>query len=113
MPTYFAINSESLLKLWMLRESEMKEEFAEGVNSKCDGNEDWCGFKRNLLDVTSEVCGYTKNKPGILKHGVGIKIWMWLCIERESYSGFGKRVGIRKIGRNLVRQRKMLREQYI
>ena len=28
------------LKLWRLRESEVKEEFAEGVNSKCDGNED-------------------------------------------------------------------------
>ena len=24
----------------------MKEEFAEEVNSKCDGNENWCGLKR-------------------------------------------------------------------
>ena len=32
------------LKLWRLRESEVKEEFAEGVNNKCDGNEDWCGL---------------------------------------------------------------------
>ena len=45
------------LKLWRLRESEVKEEFAEGVNNKCDGNEDWCGLKRKLLDVASEVCG--------------------------------------------------------
>ena len=37
----------------------MIEEFAEGLN-KCDGNEDWCGLKRKLLDVVSEVCGYTK-----------------------------------------------------
>ena len=41
----------------------MKEEFAEGVNSKCDGNEDWCGLKRKLLDVASEVCGYSKGRP--------------------------------------------------
>ena len=34
------------LKLWRLRVSEVKEEFAEGVNNKCDGNEDWCGLKR-------------------------------------------------------------------
>ena len=32
------------LKLWRLRESEMKEDFAEGVNNKYDGNEDWCSF---------------------------------------------------------------------
>ena len=47
------------LKLWSLRESELVEEFAEGVNNKCDGNEDWCGLKRKLLDVASKVCGYT------------------------------------------------------
>ena len=51
------------LKLWRLRESEVKEEFAEGINNKCDGNEDWCGLKRKLLDVASEVCGYAKGKP--------------------------------------------------
>ena len=34
------------LKLWRLRESEVKE-FAEGVNNKCDGNEDWCGLKES------------------------------------------------------------------
>ena len=46
------------LKLWRLRVSEVKEEFAEGVNNKCDGNEDWCGLKRKLLDVVSEVWLY-------------------------------------------------------
>ena len=51
------------LQLWRLRESEVKEEFAEGVNNECDGNEGWCGLKRMLLDVASEVCGYTKVKP--------------------------------------------------
>ena len=50
------------LKLWRLRESEMKEDCAEVVNNKCDGNEDWCGLKRKLLDVANEVCGYTKGK---------------------------------------------------
>ena len=41
----------------------MKEEFAEGVNNKYDGNGDWCGLKRKLLDVAREVCDYTKGKP--------------------------------------------------
>ena len=41
----------------------MKEKFVEGVNNKCDGDEDWCGWKRKLSDVASEVCGYTKGKP--------------------------------------------------
>ena len=38
---------------------------------------------------------------------------MWLCVERESYVGFGNRVGMRKIGRNIVSQKKRLRQQYI
>ena len=50
------------LKMWKLRESEVKEEFAEAVNNKCHDNEDWCSLKRKLLDVASEVCGYTKTK---------------------------------------------------
>ena len=75
-------------KLWRVRELEVEEEFAEGVNNKCDGNEEWCGLKRNLLDVASEVCGYT--------------VVMWLCVEKESYLGFG----MGDIGRNIVRQKK-------
>ena len=51
-----------------------------------------------------------KTNPGILKRGGGIEMWMWLCVERESYLGFGNRVGMWKIGRNIVRQKKMLRE---
>ena len=46
-----------------------------------------------------------KANPGILKHGGGIKMSMWLCIERRSYLGFGNRVRMRKIGRNIVRQK--------
>ena len=72
------------LKLWRVRESEVKEEFAEGVNNKCDGNDGWCGLKRKLLDVASEVCGYTKGKP---KH---FETWWWnkdvnvaVCRKRE------------------------------
>ena len=42
-------------KLRRLRESEVKKEFAEEVNNKCDGNKDLCGLKRKLLDVASEV----------------------------------------------------------
>ena len=59
------------MKLWRLRESEVKEKFAEGVNNKCDSNEDWCGLKIKLLDVASEVCGYTKGKS---RH---IETWWW------------------------------------
>ena len=59
------------LKLWKMRESELKEEFAEVANNKCDGNEEWCALKKKLLDVVSEVCGYTKGKP---KH---FEMWRW------------------------------------
>ena len=59
------------LKLWRLRESELKEEFADGANNKCDGNEDWYDLKSKLLDVASEVCGYTKGKS---RH---FKSWWW------------------------------------
>ena len=97
------------LKLWRLRESEVKEEFAEGVSSKCDGNEDWCGLKRKLLlDVASEVGGYTSGKPRHFKtrwwnRNVGVAV----C--RKIYLGFSNGVRMRKIGRNM-RQNKMLRE---
>ena len=47
--------------------------------------------------------------PAILKHGGKIKMWMWQCVERESYLGFGNRLGMRKTGRNIVRQKKMQR----
>ena len=57
------VQSRKKLKLWRLRESELKEEFAERVNNKCEGNEDWCGLKRKLLDVAIKFCGYTKDKP--------------------------------------------------
>ena len=59
------------LNLWRLRESEVKEKFAEGSNNKCDGNEERCCLKRKLLDVASEVCGYTKGKP---RH---FEMWWW------------------------------------
>ena len=72
------------LKLWRFRESELKEEFSEGVSKKCDGNEDWRGLKRKFLDVASEVCGYTKGKP---RHS---ETWWWnkdvvvaVCRKRE------------------------------
>ena len=46
-----------------------------------------------------------KTYPGISKHDGGIKMWMWLCLERESYLVFGNRVGMRKIKRNIARQK--------
>ena len=49
----------------------MKKKFAEVVNNNCDGNEDWCGLKRKLLDVASEVCYYTKSKPRYFE------MWWW------------------------------------
>ena len=50
-----------------------------------------------MLRVKSVVI--LKANPGILKLGDGIKMWMWLCVERGSYLGFGDRVGMRKIVR--------------
>ena len=41
------------------------------VDNKCDGNEDWYDLKSKLLDVVSEVCGYTKGKP---RH---FETWWW------------------------------------
>ena len=47
-----------------------------------------------------------KANPGILKCGGGIKMWIWLCVERGCYLGFGNRVRMRKIERNIVRQKR-------
>ena len=30
-------------RLWRLRDSDVKEKFVEGVNNKCNSNEDWYG----------------------------------------------------------------------
>ena len=75
------------LKLSRLRELDVKEEFAEGVNNKCDCNEDCCGLKRKLLDVVGEVCSYTKGKP---RH---FEMWWWnkdvdvaVCRKRELFT---------------------------
>ena len=64
----------------------MKEEFAEGAKNKCDGNDDWCGLKRQLLYVTSEVSCYTIGKT---RH---FEIWWWnedmdvaVCRKRELF----------------------------
>ena len=58
-----------------------------------------------MLRVKSVII--LKVNLGTLKRGCGIKMWMWLCVERESYLGFGSRVGMRKRGRkNIVRQKK-------
>ena len=51
------------LKLGRMIESEVKEEIAEEINNKCGGNKDGCGLKKKFLDVSSEVSGYTKDKP--------------------------------------------------
>ena len=77
------------LKLWRLRESRVKKEFAEGFNKIWDCKEDWCGLARKLLDVASEECGNAKDKPRHFERGGRIKIWMRRCVERESYLGFG------------------------
>ena len=69
------------LKLWRLKESEVKEEFVEVVNNKCDGNEE-----RKLLDVARDVCDYTKGKPR------DFETWWWnkdedvaVCRKRELF----------------------------
>ena len=47
-----------------------------------------------MLRVNSVVI--LKTNPDILKRVGGIKTWIRLCVERESYLGFGKRLGMRK-----------------
>ena len=89
------------LKLWGFGEFEAKEEFAKRIKNKCDGNEDRRSLKRKLFDVAREVCGYTKGKPIHFETWFRIKIRMWLCVERETCLGFGSRVGMKKIGRNM------------
>ena len=64
-----------------------------------------------MLRVKSVVI--LKANPGILKRCGGIKMKMWLCVERGSYLGFGNGVGMRKIGRNSVRQKKRCYESSI
>ena len=73
------------LKLWRLRESEVKEKLLKGLTTNVI-IENWCGLKRKLLDVTSEVCGYTKGKP---RH---FETWWWnkdvdvaVCRKRELF----------------------------
>ena len=90
------------LKLWLLRKSG-KRRVCWGVNNKCDGNEDWCGLKKKLLDVVSEVYGFTKGKP---RH---FETWWWnkdvdvaVCRKRELCK-IWKQVRMRKIGRTIVR----------
>ena len=45
-----------------------------------------------MLRVKSVVI--LKANQGILKLGGGIKMWVWPCVERESYLGFGNRIGM-------------------
>ena len=71
---------------------------------KNDGNEDWYDLKRKSLDVASEVCGYSKGKS---RH---FEMWWWIkyvdvAVCRKSYLGFGNRVRMRKIGRNIMWQK--------
>ena len=66
-------------------------------------------MKIKLLDVASEVCGYTKDQP----RNFGIKICMKLFVERENYLGFGSRAVMRRIGGNILRQKNILRENSI
>ena len=85
----------------------MKEEFTERVNNKCYGNKDWCGLERKLLDVASEVCGYTKGKP---RH---FEKWWWneivdVAVREKRGELFRtlKQSWNEKIGRNIVRHKK-------
>ena len=57
-----------------------------------------------MLRVRSVVI--LKANPGTLKRGGGIKVWMWLCVERGSYLRFGNRIGMRKIGRKYCEAKK-------
>ena len=103
-------------KLKLPRFTDVKEKFDEGVNYKCHGNEsneDWCCLKRKLLNVASEVCGYTKGK---LKH---FETWWWnkdvdvvACRKRESLKTW-KQSRNEEDRKKYCEVKKMLGEQYI
>ena len=54
-----------------------------------------------------------KANPGILKRGGGIKMWMWLCVERRNYLGFRNRFRMRKIGINIEAKKDAKRVIYM
>ena len=54
-----------------------------------------------------------KTNPHILRRGGGIKMWIQLCVERESSLGFGNRVKNEEDRKKHCDTKKMLREQYI
>ena len=57
-----------------------------------------------MLRVKSVVI--LKANPGILKLGGGKDVDVAVGRKRESYLGFRNRVGMRKRGRNIVRQKR-------
>ena len=68
------------------------------------------GWEFSLLEVFR--VGIIRVAVFMLPH---FETWWWnkdvdVTVCRRSYLGFGKRVGMRKIGRNILRQQKMLRE---
>ena len=48
-----------------------------------------------------------KANQGILIRSGRIKMWLRLRVERESYLGFGNKVGMKKLGRYLAGQKKI------
>ena len=83
----------------------MTEMFTEKVNKWCDDNGDWVGLQGKLLDVTREVCGYSKANPDILKDDDGTEMWMWLYIG-GIYIGSGDTIRKRKIEKNALKAKK-------
>ena len=59
------------VKLWRLKKSEVKLMFAEKVNTRWDGNDNYDCLQRKLLDLAREVCGCNKGKP---RHS---ETWWW------------------------------------
>lgn len=45
--------------------------------------DNWGSLPRKLLNVAGEVCGHTKSKSDILKHGGETEMWMWLCVDLD------------------------------
>ena len=56
-----------------------------GGTPQSDGNEVWCGLKKSSLMLRVKPVVILTATPGILKHGGGTKMWMWLCLERGSF----------------------------
>ena len=104
------VNFRKKLKLWRLRESEVKEEFVEGLRANVMVMKIGVVSKEICLMQQVKLVVKLKTNPHILRRGGGIKMWILLYVERESSLGFGNRVKNEEDRKKHCDTKKMLRE---